>query len=126
MATIFLLATAANHAWYKPKNYWLHEPAACCYFGADLRNWLDHYSPSRSPDGTPHSSSDLLEFAPFVPFTFLEKIILSTISLPSSLPGLKILSRIPNSQKYSKSVLLSDLENFPLFAYPFHALAAGV
>ena len=36
--TIFLLAPADNHAWYKPIFYWLHEMAACCYFGVDLGN----------------------------------------------------------------------------------------
>ena len=35
---IFLLAPAANHAWYKPIFYWLHEMAACCYFGVELGN----------------------------------------------------------------------------------------
>ena len=38
MGTIFLLALIANHAWYKTVFYWLHEMAACYYFGADLRN----------------------------------------------------------------------------------------
>ena len=39
---IFLLAPAANHAWYKPIFYWLRETAACCYFGVDLGDRLDH------------------------------------------------------------------------------------
>ena len=33
---------------------------------------------------------------------------------------------IPISEKCSKSYSFSDLENFPLFAYPFHTLATGV
>ena len=62
---------------------------------------------------------------------YLDKNILSPISLPSSLrikifevkilssfcfPGLKILSPIPIPQKYSKSNSFSDLEKFPLSA----------
>ena len=44
--------------------------AACCYFGADLGNWLDHKFPSRWTDGTPHSSSDLLYFTLLLTFTW--------------------------------------------------------
>ena len=44
--------------------------AACCYFGADLGNGLDHNFPSRLTDGTPHSSSDLLYFTLLLPFTW--------------------------------------------------------
>ena len=96
---IFLLASAANHAWYKPIFYWLHEMAACCYFGAHLGKGLDCYSLSGLTDGTPHSFSDLLHLillllslgqtisspTPFLPFDFLDKNILSSISFPSSL-----------------------------------------
>ena len=65
---IFLLAPAANHYWYKPIFYWLHETAACCYFGVDLGNGLDHYSLSRLRDGTSHSFSDLPYFTLLLPF----------------------------------------------------------
>ena len=70
---IFLLASAANHAWYKLICYWLHEMAACCYFGIDLENWIDRYSLSRLADGTPYSSSDLLYFTLHLPF-YLDKL----------------------------------------------------
>ena len=68
---LFLMAPAANHAWYKPIFYWLHEMAACCYFGVDLGKRLDHYSLSRLTDRAPHSSSDLPYFtSPF----YLDKL----------------------------------------------------
>ena len=70
---VFLLAPAANHAWYKSIFYWLHETAACCYFGVDLGNGLDNYSLSRLTDGTPHSSSDLIYFTLLLPF-YLDKL----------------------------------------------------
>ena len=79
---IFLLAPAANHAWYKPIFYWLHETAACCYFGADLGSGLDHNSLSRLTDGTPRSSSDLLYFTLLPPFN-LDKLF--QVQLPFSL-----------------------------------------
>ena len=65
---------AANHAWYKPIFYWWHEMAACCYFGVDLGNGLDHYSLSRLADGTPYSSSDLPYFTLLL---YFDKNILS-------------------------------------------------
>ena len=58
---------------------------ACCYFGAHLGNGVDHKFSSRLTDGTPHSCSDLVYFTPFLPFTLLDKIILSPIPLPFSL-----------------------------------------
>ena len=62
----FLFGSNCQHAWYKPIFYWLHEMAACCYFGADLGDGLDHNFPCHLRDGTPHSSSDLLySFPPF-------------------------------------------------------------
>ena len=60
---IFLLTPAANMLGF----YWLHEIAACCYFGTDLGNGLDHNSPSRLKDGKPHSSSYLLYFTLLLP-----------------------------------------------------------
>ena len=45
-----------------------HRIAACCYFGVDLGNGLEHNSLSRSADGTPYSSSDLLTL--LLPFTW--------------------------------------------------------
>ena len=54
---------------------------------------------------------------PFLLF-FRDRIILSPISLPYSLPGLKILSPIPNSQKYSKSNFLSDVEKISPLCSP--------
>ena len=44
--------------------------AACCYFGANLGNGLDHYSLSRLADGTAYSSSDLLYFTLHLPLTW--------------------------------------------------------
>ena len=79
---IFLLAPAANHAWYKPIFYWLHETAAGCSFGVDLGKGLDHYSISRLTDWTPHSSSDLLHFTLLLPFC-LDNIF--QVQLPFSL-----------------------------------------
>ena len=61
------MTPAANHAWYKPIFYWLHEMAACCFFGVDLGKGHDHYWLSHLTDGTPYSSSDLLDFT--LPFT---------------------------------------------------------
>ena len=122
--------------------YWLDETAASCYSGVDLGKGLGHYSLSRLTDGTPHSSSDLPYFTllftwtnyfrsnSLSPFFFLDKIFLSPIpSLFSSdkntLSPTSILQNyskpIPNSvsrkiisisQKISKSLFLSDLENF--------------
>ena len=112
--TIFLLAPAANHAWYKPISYWLHEMAACCYFGVDLGKGLDHNSPSRLTDGTPRSSSDLLYFTLLLPSTWtdysksnslslvLDKTTLSPNSLPSFL-WTKYSKTIPNSVLAAKS-----------------------
>ena len=129
---------------------------ACCYFGADLRNQIDYNFPSRVKDGTPHSSSDLFYFTLLLPFTWTnysksnflflfyslgqkysksnssslfssDKIIPSQNSLFSLLfLDKKFLSLTPNPQKHSKSHFPSDLEKFPLFAYLFYFLAAGV
>ena len=97
--------------------------AACCYFGSDLGIGLDHNFPSQLTDGTPHSSSDLLYFTPFLPFTLLDKNFLSRFLLPSSLrtkvkiPSLICSSGSKNSKshskfakKNSKSNLLSHFE----------------
>ena len=92
MAAIFLLALAANHVWYKLSFYWLHETAACCYFGVDLGNGLDHYSLSRLADGTPYSSSDLLYFTLLLPFLIGQIFLSPTPFLP-----------LPFGQKFSKS-----------------------
>ena len=115
--------------------------AACCYFGADLGNGLDHNFPSRLTDGTPHSSSDLLYFTLLLPFTGTnysksnslspsyslgqncsksnssslfssDKISLSQNSLFSLLfLDEKNSSPTLNPQKYSKSHFPSDLKN---------------
>ena len=122
------------------------------FFGVDLGNALDHNFPSRLTDGIPHSSSDLL-YSLFLPFTwtnysnsnslllswtklfqvqflfpllFGKKYSKSKFPLFFALPGLKILSPIPNLQKYPKSNFLSDSEKFRLFANTFHTLATGV
>ena len=153
--TIFLLAPAANHAWYKPIFFWLYEMAACCYFGVDLGKRFDHYFHL-----TPHSSSDLLYFTLLLPFTwtnyfksnsfspfrivaqkifevqFLFSLLFGQKYFKSNLNSTKIIWNISKlcfsrkiisiSQKYSKFHSLPALEKFPLFAYPFHTLAAGV
>ena len=67
--------------------------AACYYFGADMGNGLDLNFPSHLTDKTPHSSSDLLYFTPFLPFSLLDKIILSPT---------------PCLQKYSVSIILCE------------------
>ena len=124
--TLFVLAPAANHVWFKLFFYWLHETAACCYFGVDMRKGLDHYSLCRLTDGIPHSSSDLLYFILLLPFTctnslksnffspfrFLgQKFSMSDFSAFFSLDE-KILSPTSISEKYSvpipkKNVLVS-------------------
>ena len=102
------MAPAANHGWYMPVFYWLHETAACCYFGVDLRNGHDHKSLSRLADGTPYSSSDLHYFTLLL---YLDKIILlpnlSSLSL-SSLDK-KLLSPTSILQKFSKTISNSVL-----------------
>ena len=115
---IFLLAPVANHGWYKVFSYWLHETAACCCFGVDLGNGLDHYSLSRLADGTPYSSSDLLYFTlllpfllgqislsptPFLLFRFEQKIPESNSS-PLFSSDKNILIPTPTFQKYSKTI----------------------
>ena len=128
--------------------------AACCYFGVDLRNQLDHNFLSRSTNGTPYSSSDLLassllpftwkyypkskSFSPFCsleqnyaksnscPLVFGHSYSKSKFPLLFALPGLKILSPTPILLKYYKSNFVSELEKFPLFAYLFHTLTTGV
>ena len=86
------MAPAANHAWYKPIFYWLHETAACCYFGVDLGNGLDHYSLSCLTDGIPYFSSDLLYFTLLLPFTW------TNYSKSNSLSSFCL-----SGQKFSKS-----------------------
>ena len=98
--------------------YWLHETAACCYFGVDLGNGLDHYSLCRLADGTPYSSSDLLHFTLLLPFLLGQIILKPTpfLFLPfgqklsksnsSSLisSDKKILGPTPILQKCSKTI----------------------
>ena len=98
---IFLLAPAANHAWYKPIFYWLHETAACCYFGVDLGKGLYQYSFSRLTDGTPHSSSDLLYLTLLLPF-YLDKFF------PVQLPFSFLLFGPKFSKSNSSSLFSSD------------------
>ena len=135
------MCSCFQHAWYKPIFYWLHEMAACCYFGADLRNQFDYNFPSRLTDGTTHSSSDLLYSSLLLPFSWTNYSQSNSLSpfysfgqnyskskLPRlfALPGQKNLSPTPNLQKNSKSHFPPDLEKFPLFANLFHTLATGV
>ena len=56
--------------------YWLHEMAACCYFGVDLRNGLDYNFPSRLRDGT-------LTCSPYFPLYFTSFF---TLTCPLLLP----------------------------------------
>ena len=108
----FLLAPAASHGWYKPFFHWLHEMAACCYFG------VDHNSLSRLADRTPYSSSALPYITLLLPF-YLDKII--QVQLPFSLlpfwtkifqvqflfsllVGQNFLSSTLILQKYSKTI----------------------
>ena len=146
------MAPAANHGWYKPIFYLLHQMAACCCSGVDLGEGLEHYSFSRLTDGTPHSSSDLLYFTLLLPFTWTSFSKSNPLS-PFCLFGQKfsksnffslfsldknILSPTPIPQKYSKTIpfpefaknsksnFLSDLEKFPLSAYKFNTVASGV
>ena len=118
----FSIVSCCQHAWYKPFFYLFHEMAACCYFGVDLGNWLDHNFPSRLTDGTLHRPSDLLYFSFFLPFTLLDKIFsksnfssflfaqnisMSKIPLHFALPGQK------SSKSNSKSTK-KFLDNFIL------------
>ena len=93
----FHIGSCCLHASYKPISYWLHDMAAACYFAADLGNQFDHNFPSRLTDGTPHSSSDLIYFTPFLPFNLLDKIILSPSLIPSSLGAKIFYVKIPSS-----------------------------
>ena len=116
---IFLLGPAANHGWYKPFLYWLHEITACCYFGVNLGKGLDHCSFFRLTDGTPHSSSDLIYFNHLLPFTwtnysksnsfsplfaFSDKTFQSPNFSPLLSSDKNILSPTSILQKYSKTI----------------------
>ena len=109
----FLLALAANHDCYKLFFYWLHETAACCNFGVDLGNGLDHNSLSRSADGNPYSSSDLLYFTLFLPFTWTNYSKSNSLSLFCLLDkkflGPKFSSLFLLEKKISKSKFLFSL-----------------
>ena len=59
----FLFGSRCYHAWYKLISYWLHEKEACCSFGVDLWEQLDHIFLSYPTEGIPYSSSDLLSFS---------------------------------------------------------------
>ena len=100
--------------------------AACCYFGVDLLNQLDHNFPSRSTDGTPHSSSDLLYSFFLLPFTWTnysksnsisrfyslgQSCSKSKISLLFALPGLKFPNAAPNLQKIPTQIFLLTQKN---------------
>ena len=86
-------------------SYWLHETAACCYFGVDLGKILDQYSLSRLTDGTPYSSSDLLYFTLLLPF-YLD---IFQVQLPFSLLlfGQKFLKSNSSSLCSSDKIILS-------------------
>ena len=88
----------------KPFFYWLHEMAACCYFGADLGNGLDYYPLSRLTDGTLHSSSDFLFFTLLLLF-YWDKLF--QVQLPYSL----LLLWTKFSKSNSSSLFSSD-KNF--------------
>ena len=77
--------------------------AACCYFGVDLGNGLDHYSLSRLADGTPYSS---FELPYFILLLYLDKIILSPKF--SSLAK-KTSVQLPFNKKSSKTITNSVL-----------------
>ena len=74
---------------------------ACCYFGVDLRNQLDHSFPSRQTDGTPHSSCDLLCSSPIHPFTLWTNYSQSNFPFSLLLYGQIILSPTSPSPFYS-------------------------
>ena len=121
----FRIGSCCQNAWYKPKPsfYLFREMAACCYFGVNLGNWLDHNFPSRLTDGTLHRPSVLLYFSSFLPFTLLDnffsksfssslspsdKVILSQNSLSTLLfLDKKVLSPTPSPQKYSWTISFS-------------------
>ena len=119
----FRIGSCCQNAWYKPSFYLFREMAACCYFGVDLGNWLDHNFPSRLTDGTLHRPSDLLYFSSFLPFTLLDnffsksfssslspsdKVILSQNSLSTLLfLDKKVLSPTPSPQKNSWTISFS-------------------
>ena len=113
--------------------------AACCYFGVDLGNALDHYSPSPLTNGTPHSSFDLLYFTLLLPFTwttYSKSNSFSPFRFFGKLFYVNFLFPLLFGQKFSKSnfnfakifylLFFCDIEKFPFFANPFHILAAGV
>ena len=91
-------------------SYWLHETAACCYFGVLLGKGLDHNSLSRFADGTPYSSSDLLYFTLLLPFYF-ENLFL--VQLPFSLlPRQRELTLHRSNLTSSASVILGIHSKF--------------
>ena len=88
--------------------------AACCHFGADMRNQLDHNFPSHSTDGIPHSSSHLLSSSRLLPFTWTTYSQFNSLSPFYSLgrnysKSKFILLFAPFGKKFSKSHFPSDL-----------------
>ena len=117
------MAPAANHAWYKQILYWLHEKAACCYFGVDLGKRLDHNPLSRLADGTPYSSSDLFYFTLLLLFTWANYFKSNSLS-PFCFLDKNFLSPSSILQKYSitipNSVLAANHSNLAnIFQVPF-------
>ena len=136
---LFLLAPAANMLGTSRFFYWLHDMAACFYFGVDMENGLHDNFPSHLTDGTSHSSSDFLHDTSVLPFSLMDKTILSPTSLPCSLwtkicyvkvPSSFCSSWTKNTETNSKLAkvflvnLFSDFEKVPYFPFTFHTLAA--
>ena len=99
--------------------------AACCYFGVDLGNWLDHNSLSRLTDGTPHSSCDLLYFIFLLPFTWTKYFKSSSLS-PLRCFGQKIFISNLSSFFFSDKNILSPTsipQKYPE-TFPISVLAA--
>ena len=98
--------------------FWLHETAACCYFGVDLEKKLDHYSLSRLADGTPYSSSDLLYFTLLLPF-YLSKLfqvqILFSLLLFGQSFSKSSSSSLSSSDKNILSPVFFRLKKIPSF-----------
>ena len=92
----------------------LHEMAACCYFGANLGNGLDHNFPSRLTDGTPHSSSDLLHFTLLLPFNWTSYSKYNSLPLSYSL-GQKNSKSNNSSLSSSDKTVLNQNSIFSLF-----------
>ena len=92
----------------------MHDMAACCYFGVNLLNQLDHNFLSHLTDGTPHSSSDLLFSSLVLLVTLLQSILSPTSPSPSFSLRQIILSPTSPPRSYSFGQIIPSPIPIPL------------